>query len=193
MRNKDENKLAAICNAAIELITVQGLANASMSKIAKAAKVSPSTIYVYFESKEDMLNKLYIWIKHESSVAFLKGFHEDLPVKEGVRLLWNNIYNSIIAEPVKFAFGEQFANSPLVNKISKAEGGKYYQPIFNLLNRGVSEKIIKNVPIEVLSAHVLAPIMLLAKRQLSNEIVMTGDMLNNAFLLTWASIAVSVK
>lgn len=191
MRTKDENKLTAICNAAIELITARGLADASMSKIAQAANISPSTIYVYFENKEDMLNKLYIWIKRESSIAFLKGIHEDRPVKEGVALLWHNIYQTLTAEPVKFAFGEQFANSPLVNRISKEEGGKYYQPIFNLLQRGITEGVIKDMPLEILMAHILAPIMFLVKRQLGGEIVMTEPMVNDAFLMTWDSIAIA--
>ena len=52
MRHKDDNKHQAICDAAIELITKNGFADTSMSKIAKAANVSPATIYVYFESKE---------------------------------------------------------------------------------------------------------------------------------------------
>ena len=51
MRHKDDSKREAISNAAIELITTIGFANTSMSKIAKAANVSPATIYVYFEKK----------------------------------------------------------------------------------------------------------------------------------------------
>ncbi|MDB4867155.1 MAG: TetR family transcriptional regulator [Cohnella sp.] len=39
-----------------------------MSKIAKKAGVSASTIYVYFENKEDMLNKLYLSIKKKMSL-----------------------------------------------------------------------------------------------------------------------------
>ena len=59
MRHKDDSKRVAISNAAIELITTIGFAETSMSKIAKAAKVSPATIYVYFENKEDILISLF--------------------------------------------------------------------------------------------------------------------------------------
>ena len=49
MRHKDENKNESIFQAAIDLINEIGLAETSMSKIAKKAKkanVSSSTIYV---------------------------------------------------------------------------------------------------------------------------------------------------
>jgi AcrR family transcriptional regulator len=42
MRVKDDAKREAISNAAIELITTKGFADTSMSKIARAANVSPA-------------------------------------------------------------------------------------------------------------------------------------------------------
>ena len=32
----------------------------SMQKLAKAANVSPATIYIYFKDKEDLIQQLYI-------------------------------------------------------------------------------------------------------------------------------------
>ena len=78
MRRKDDSKREAIANAAIELITTNGFADTSMSKIAKAANVSPATIYVYFENKEDMLNQLYLMVKRELSEAMLAGYDDSL-------------------------------------------------------------------------------------------------------------------
>ncbi|MDR1409712.1 MAG: TetR/AcrR family transcriptional regulator [Oscillospiraceae bacterium] len=53
MRVKDFSKKDAIFEATINLLNEIGFANISMSKIGKAAGVSSSTIYVYFENKED--------------------------------------------------------------------------------------------------------------------------------------------
>ena len=65
MRHKDENKRLSIYNAAMEVVNTSGVEKASMSKIANAAGVSASTIYVYFENKSDMINKLYLMVKEE--------------------------------------------------------------------------------------------------------------------------------
>ena len=86
MRHKDDNKREAIRNAAIELITTIGFADTSMSKIAKAANVSPATIYVYFENKEDLLNQIYLMVKREISEAMLAGYDDGLPVEDGFKL-----------------------------------------------------------------------------------------------------------
>ena len=65
MRRKDENKKAAITNAIVRLINEIGFANISMSKIAKATGISPATLYVYYENKEDMFRKVYMDVKKQ--------------------------------------------------------------------------------------------------------------------------------
>lgn len=63
MRMKDDNKKNAITKAVISLSNEIGFSNVSMSKIAKRAGVSSSTLYVYYENKDDMFNKVYADVK----------------------------------------------------------------------------------------------------------------------------------
>jgi AcrR family transcriptional regulator len=99
MRQLDENKKRAIGNAAIHLIITVGFAETSMSKIAKQAKVSPATIYTYFDNNEDMLNKLFLMVKRNFGDELLNGFDSNMPIKEGLRVVFNNIYNFFVANP----------------------------------------------------------------------------------------------
>src|SRR5258708_3844171 len=91
MRVKDEKKEQAIFDAAITPITTNGLADTSMSKIAKVADVSAATIYIYFENKEDMLNKTYTHVKREIAAALGKGLQPKLTVEEAFKVIWNNL------------------------------------------------------------------------------------------------------
>lgn len=50
----------AILEAAYRLFAQQGYAGTRMPQIAKAAGISPSTIYVYFSSKFQILSSLYV-------------------------------------------------------------------------------------------------------------------------------------
>ena len=63
MRQKDELKQDAIIHATVRLVNEIGFAASSVSKIAKAANVSPATIYIYYKNKEDLLVSTYISIK----------------------------------------------------------------------------------------------------------------------------------
>src|SRR5262245_39864294 len=117
MRVKDERKEKAIFDAAISLITKNGLADTSISKIAEVADVSPATLYSYFKNKEDMLSKTYVRVKREMASALGKGLKPDLSVEEAFKVIWNNFYKYAIHNSIAFSFTEQFANSPLVDRV----------------------------------------------------------------------------
>jgi TetR/AcrR family transcriptional repressor of multidrug resistance operon len=190
MRHKDDSKREAISNAAIELITTIGFADTSMSKIAKAANVSPATIYVYFENKEDLLNQIYLMVKREISEAMLAGYDDSLPVKAGFKLIWENACRYMLANPIRFAFSEQFANSPLVNRVSKEEGSEYFRAIFSLFERGKQEGIFKDIPPSLFAAFLYAPSLMLGKQHHNGELVLDGELQQMIFEITWDALTV---
>ena len=60
---KSIDKRQALVKATVTLVNNDGFHAATMSKIAKMANVSPATIYLFFESKQDLVNKVYIEVK----------------------------------------------------------------------------------------------------------------------------------
>ena len=190
MRRKDDSKREAISNAAIELITTIGFAETSMSKIAKAANVSPATIYVYFENKEDLLNKVYLMVKRETSEAFLAGYDDSLSVEEGFRLIWENGFRYMLANPTRFAFSEQFINSPLVNRVSKEEGSEYFRAVISLFERGKKEGIFKDIPHSLFVAFFYAPPMMLGKQHHSGDVILDRELQQMAFEITWDALTI---
>jgi len=190
MRHKDDSKRVAISNAAIELITTIGFADTSMSKIAKAANVSPATIYVYFENKEDLLNQLYLMVKREASEKMLAGYDDSLAVEEGFKLIWENACHYMLANPIQFAFTEQFANSPLVNRVSKDESSTYFRAIINLFERGKQEGIFKDIPPSLFAAFLYAPPMRLGKQHHEGALVLDRELQQMAFELTWDALTI---
>ena len=96
MRTKDENKRVAIYHAAMDVVNDKGVDNASMSIIAKAAGVSSSTIYVYFKNKADMINKLYLMAKQESSLAMFSDLNADMSVEEAMKSWMRNFYHYLV-------------------------------------------------------------------------------------------------
>ena len=187
VRHKDDNKQKAICDAAIELITANGFADTSMSKIAKAANVSPATIYVYFENKEVLLNQIYLFVKREMGVELYKGVSENLSVAEAFKIIWNNYFQYAIQNPVRFAFTEQFVNSPIVAGC-KDESMSYFLPILELFNRGKDEKIFKDISREIFVAFTFSPLIGLIKEHLSGQIVLDKTTIEATYEIAWDAV-----
>jgi len=188
VRVKDEKKEQAIFDAAIRLITANGFADTSMSKIAKAAKVSAATIYVYFENKEDMLNKTYSHVKREMGIALAKGLRPELSVAEAFKMIWHNFYEYALSNSTRFSFTEQFANSPLVDKVRKEVGMTYFQQLWEWFERGRREKIFKDIPAEIFGAFAFSPLISLTKQHFCGEIKLDQKTLKRVYEISWESV-----
>ncbi len=115
MRLRDELKETAIREKAMEMIVREGFDGLSMQKLAREANVSPATIYIYYENREDLLTQLFNEVQEKFSDTALHNFSPDLPFEKGIWLQWNNRLKFILTYPIHFRFMEQFKNSPLVN------------------------------------------------------------------------------
>jgi len=188
MRHKDDNKHNAIINAAIQLITTEGFAHTSMSKIAKAANVSPATIYIYFENKDDLLNKLYLTVKKNFGNVVFNGLSEKMAVKESFQLIWKNSLRYFLANPTTFTFHEQFVHSPLISKSSQAQGESFLQPIFSLYERGQMEGSLPNISMCVFTAIMYSPLISLIKYHHQGGLVLTEELAMSTFEMCWTAI-----
>jgi len=115
MRVRDENKEAVIREKAMEMIVEEGFDGFSMQKLAKAASVSPATIYIYFKNKEDLLNSLYMDVNLTFARVAMEKFDPKASLGEGLWLQWKNRMKFIFQYPIHFKFHEQFRNSPLIH------------------------------------------------------------------------------
>ncbi|HUF04696.1 MAG TPA: TetR/AcrR family transcriptional regulator [Aridibacter sp.] len=190
MRTKDENKRDAICRAAIDLIHKDGFDDTSISKIAKEAGVSPATIYVYFKNKEDLLNEIYLKVKRAMSSATIKDLDEGGDIEEEFRKAWFNFYRYAVENPVDFAFGEQFANSPLVNRLSRDEGEGLYGPLIELFERGKREGVFKDIPLAVFSAFAFFPVIGLIRNRNSENLVFGRELLEKVYEIARDAVTV---
>lgn len=115
MRVRDENKEAAIREKAMEMIVKGGFEALSMQKLAKAANISPATIYIYYKNKEDLLHQLFNKAQEKFAEYALAGFNPEASLEEGLMVQWRNRLKYISEFPVYYQFFEQFRNSPLIN------------------------------------------------------------------------------
>jgi len=188
MRYKDDNKSETIFHAAIQLINESGFAQTSMSKIAKKANLSPSTIYVYFENKEDMLNKLYVTVKKEMSERLLRNIDESTPVKSGLESILRSLVTLTQNNRDYFLFIEQFENSPLIHKISREEGMDLFKPMFDLFERGKQQKILKQVDTNLLAIHSYSPMMQYVKEHLNGYAELNEAAVERIIEMSWDAI-----
>jgi AcrR family transcriptional regulator len=99
-RPKSEKKRKAIMDAAIRVIVAQGL-SAPIAGIAQEAGVSNGLLFVYFQTKADLFNQLYLDLKSEMAAAALKGLPHGAPLRETMSRAWSNWVGWAASNPDK--------------------------------------------------------------------------------------------
>ena len=188
MRLKDEVKQEALFEATVKLVNEIGFVASSVAKIARQANISPATIYIYYDNKEDLLVSTYVNIKQSISKAILKNFDDSLPIRDILRKLWLNMFDYVAKHPDYIQFSEQFSNSPYSTLVNKTEVEKYFEPIIQVLIRGIEQKIIKDVCHDILATFIFYPIFTLSNQRLCTNFVKNEENIETAFTLAWDAI-----
>ncbi|RED45200.1 TetR family transcriptional regulator [Winogradskyella eximia] len=185
---KSIDKRNALVKATIELVNNNGFHATPMSKIAKMANVSPATIYLYFENKQDLVNQTYIDVKAEYTNYAFADFNPNMPIEEGFEMIWKRIADFKLKECEHAMFLAQCDNTPMIDEESRQEGIKHLQPLLDLWERGKKEGVIKPLSDYILYAYAINPLSFLMMTQKRGAFTLNKTHLEEAYQSAWSSI-----
>jgi AcrR family transcriptional regulator len=198
VRTRDPAKETAIRRKALELAVKEGFDGLSMQKVARAAKVSPGTLYIYFENREDLLLQVY---KHEiekTFTAMMEGFSPSMPFDAGLRVQWLNRARYCMENPLSMLFLEQFRHTPLHEKALSLTDPGFKEALRAFVTNAIRNGQLVRIPVEVYWSVAFAPMYQLVKFHLQGKslpgmgkFVLTEDLLMQTLELVLKSLTPS--
>lgn len=188
MRIKDEIKQKALFQATVTMVNQIGFAASSVSKIAREAGISPASLYVYHKNKEDLLVSTYIQIKKLMGSALQRQFDAKRPIRDILEQVWQNVFLFVTDHSDYFQYMEQFASSPYSDLVNKQEVEAYFEPVIQVIHKGIEQKIIKDVSLDIITAFVFQPVLALASPRRCEHFELNRENIDTAFNLAWDAI-----
>ncbi len=188
---KSIEKRNALIQATIALVNNNGFHAAPMSKIAKMANVSPATIYLYFESKQDLVNQTYLEVKNAFTTYAFEAYDEEMAVEASFKMIWFRIAEFKFRDCERGLFLAQCDNTPMIDEESRQEGIKNLKPLLDLWKKGKEQGIIKPVSDYLLYAYTVNPLSYLMMVKKRNAFVPTKENINEAYQLAWDSMKIN--
>jgi AcrR family transcriptional regulator len=183
------DKRAAILQATLKLISVNGFHGTAMSKVAQEAGVSAGIIYHYFDSKEDLIDQLYLQVKYDLSQALLAGYSEGISIRERFGRVWTNTLRFHLDHPKETAFLEQYENSPFVKPVVQERAMEYYAPLVQFLQQAMQDGILQVMPNPMFYALTIEVAISLAKKQHAGTLVLDDDLIAIAIDACWNAVS----
>jgi AcrR family transcriptional regulator len=185
------DKRTEILSAALELIAEHGFHGAPMSMIASRAKVAAGTIYCHFGSKDILIAELYREIENRILAIIVEECGEQMPVRERFVNLFTKLLGYFTEHALEFRYVEQFHNSPYgaEHRRDKILGKNGDQDVFkNLFEQGVSQGIIKELPLVILFSLAFGPLLAIVRDHVLGFIHLDNGLIEVISASCWDAI-----
>lgn len=177
------DKREAILAAALRLVARLGLHNTPMSAVAREAGVAAGTLYLYFPSKEAMINALYLGVLEDRDRSLTANVSADPPASGRAALwpFWHGLARWYLDHPEESSFLEQCKSSAiLTDQTRAAERGMNASGLANF-EQAVRSGYLRDMPLQVFWSLVAGPVVLLAQMCAAREIEITDAVLQATF------------
>jgi AcrR family transcriptional regulator len=190
MKNADKRK--EIMQAALGLIAEHGFHGAPMNMIADKAGVGAGTIYRYFDSKDTLIVELYRELE-EKLVAFLKeGYSTAKPIRERFIHIGTMLLKYFITNPLHFRYLEQYMQSPFGAALKRerllGEIDEDYSLFMYLIREGISQQVLKDLPLPVHLALAFGPILILARDSILGFVILDDALILKTVEACWEGV-----
>lgn len=145
------------------MIVKQGLDGFSMQKLAKAANVSPATLYIYYKDRDDLISQIAIKISHRLMETSLKGMHPKMSFADGLELQWKNRMEFYFSHPMDVEFIEQIRYTPTYDSVKDTIRQNFGDVLGKFVHNAINRGELQPLPFEVYWSIAFAPLYQLIK------------------------------
>jgi AcrR family transcriptional regulator len=150
-RPRSDDKRNAILLAATQVFAERGL-GAPTSAISGAAGVAEGTLFLYFKTKDDLLNALYCDIKQELADAMMAGFPRNKSVPLRLQHIWNCFTQWGVANPERGRVLTQLQMSDRLTQESRVAGSAPFAEIETMAKDAIAQHLLREIPLAFISA-----------------------------------------
>ena len=150
-RPLSEDKRTAILEAATDVVALLGV-SAPTAKIAKGAGVAEGTLFTYFATKDELLNRLYLELKTDLRDAIMAGYPTGGRLIDRGRHFWDRYIGWGSAHPLKRRAMRQLAVSDRITEECKKLVGDAFRQVNDMLHECAAGGAMRHQPPSFVSA-----------------------------------------
>jgi AcrR family transcriptional regulator len=181
VRTVKSEKRGQFLTSALKLFVKNGVMNTSTAAIAKEAGTAAGTLFLYFPTKQQLLDELILEIGREQSGRVKKAMKPSHSAREAFFTIWNTTIHWFLENMDAYAYLQQVRDTGMISESAVQKSGEFFGYYFEAIQRGLAEGSLKNYPFdligEFLYRDIVAVMNLLIRQSDSNkheEIIQQG-------------------
>ena len=205
MRHRDEHKQQALLEATLHEVAEHGFAVTSVARIARAAGMSPGTLYLYYRDKDDLLEATFREVSRRIIAVAIEAFQAEpaeafeaepstlSPAAQQLKSALCRVWNALVAlgrrQPALFLFHDQFLHSSHMQDALRVANQERAAPLLDAFALGQQSGILKQIDLALIEVFMFRSIYSLLQGSSCQLPAISDASFDLAFEMAWDAIA----
>ena len=137
-------------NAALKLFVANGVKNTSTAAIAKEAGTAAGTLFLYFPTKQDLIDELVLKISQEQAENIYSSLETWLTSREMFSVIWNASIDWFKENMEAYQYIQQVRDSGIISDEIIQLTSQLLSFYYVAIQKGLAESVIKPYPLELI-------------------------------------------
>lgn len=150
VRTLNTEKREKLLTAALKLFVDRGVQNTSTAEIAREAGMAAGTLFLYFPTKQALLDALVIEIAKGQTENITALLSPDLSARESFYVIWSSSLRWFIAHLPDYQYVQQVRDTGMISADVTKETEKIFAFYYAAIQKGLAEGSIQPYPPELI-------------------------------------------
>jgi AcrR family transcriptional regulator len=150
VRELSREKRDKYLRTALELFVAKGVQNTSTAEIAKEAGTAAGTLFLYFPTKQALLDELILKIGKEQADHIDELLKPSLSAREMFLAIWQSTLHWFLENMDAYQYVQQVRDTGMISEAAVLESNKFFGFYYNAIRKGLEEGSLKPYPLDLI-------------------------------------------
>lgn len=178
---------------ALRMFAEKGIQNTSTADIASKAGTAAGTLFLYFHTKQDLINEVALQISRDEAEYVIDRLDQTMTAREMLEVIWSESIRWLLANPDAFAFSRHTREPGILPETVVLETGKLFSFYYEAIQKGLAEGSIKSLPVDMIGGFLYQQIVALMNYiQRMEDLFQQDNVIRQGFSIFWDGIRIPV-
>ncbi len=189
VRTLSTEKREKLLAAALKLFVEKGAQNTSTAEIAREAGIAAGTLFLYFPTKQELLDALVLEIARGQTENITARLRPELSARESFLAIWDSSLRWFIDHLPEYQYVQQVRDTGMISAAVTQETARIFAFYYVAIQKGLAEGSIQPYPADLIGGFLYQDIV-----AVMNLIRMQPDpagydaLINQGFEIFWNGI-----
>jgi AcrR family transcriptional regulator len=192
VRTLKSEKRTQFLSSALKLFVKNGVVNTSTAEIAQDAGTAAGTLFLYFPTKQRLLDELILEIGREQSERVIKAIKPSLSARDTFFMIWNTTVQWFLENMDAYSYLQQVRDTGMISESAVQESGNFFVYYFDAIQKGLEEGGLKKYPIDLIGEFLYQDIVAIMNRlRAQPDSTRQEEIIRQGFDIYWDGIKTS--